>query len=684
MKKIKETYLLFLIVIGLISLSLYSTYALFTASTTINDVVGLETTLATDSNIIEYEMVTVAPGENKIIEVKVKNNYGSTLYYGVWYEMLKPLNSSNVDIGLYTKQDNTPSSGQIPTNTELTLLVGISNNGTENAMVNIGTIGSLTPNLNLTANKKLIPVGWYDAILVSSEYLDDHSTTTSGTVTLDFTYTGAVQTATIGPGQYQLQVWGAQGGNYSTNWQGGKGGYSYGTLNLTASTKVFVYVGQQNNTYNTSTSQAPQTAFNGGGGATYCENTYSTSALAGGGGTDIRIGTDSLYARVIVAGGGGGSTSHGPATEAYGGGTTSGSDKSTSKATQTQGGMTGSGTRAAFGQGATGTATSWDYVSGGGGGGWYGGGGNYWCDNDDDEFCVYNSGGGSGYVYTSSTYSNYPSGCLLNSSYYLTNAATVAGNTSFTDFDGSTVTGHSGNGAARIVGPGQITVYTIPTISGLTELSVARGTTVNLTTGVSVTCEQGATGCSLVETSITDTATLGAGTHTIYYVVKSASNVYYKYPRTIVVSDYENSWCNANGWIEYSIYNASTGTTSNSVSNEACRAADHSCGDWSGCYSDNVQYRTCYYYEGGINKSYEDNGDCDYDEEDDNGNSGPQEWYDANSFYTNYSSCEEAGYDGGGECNPINPDNWYAPGMTYSCSCCYATHPWNGAGSCVG
>ena len=46
-------------------------------------------------------------------------------------------------------------------------------------------------------------------------------------------------------------------------------------------------------------------------------------------------------------------------------------------------------------------------------------------------------GGGSGYVYTSSTASQYPSGCLLNSSYYLTNASTTGNN-------------RSGNGYARI------------------------------------------------------------------------------------------------------------------------------------------------------------------------------------------------------------------------------------------
>jgi len=38
----------------------------------------------------------------------------------------------------------------------------------------------------------------------------------------------------------------------------------------------------------------------------------------------------------------------------------------------------------------------------------------------------------------------------LNNKYYLINAATIAGNESFTDYSGSTVTGHSGDGAVRI------------------------------------------------------------------------------------------------------------------------------------------------------------------------------------------------------------------------------------------
>lgn len=97
-----------------------------------------------------------------------------------------------------------------------------------------------------------------------------------------------------------------------------------------------------------------------------------------------------------------------------------------------------------FGQGASITGASSSnsgYIGGAGGGGWYGGGAGG---------AVSGGGGGSGYVYTSSTASNYPSGCLLNSSYYLTDAQTIAGNTAFTSPTGTNETGHTGNGYIRI------------------------------------------------------------------------------------------------------------------------------------------------------------------------------------------------------------------------------------------
>ena len=280
---------------------------------------------------------------------------------------------------------------------------------------------------------------------------------------MNFDYTGSVQTATLAPGTYKLECWGAQGGTYSS-YIGGYGGYSKGTITLTEATTVYISVG------GAGSSSSTAAGFNGGG-------TGISSGRGGGGATDVRIGQNSLYSRVIVAGGGGGAgvTSANANPCGCGGGEyggdgyyndttgsyTIGQNRCGGSASQTAGGKTWStSTQATFGQG--GNASG--YSCGGGGGGWYGGGGAYDSDSDSDG-CW--GGGGSGYVYTSSTAKNYPNGCLLNSTHYLTNAQTIAGNTSFTSPTGSAETGHTGSGFCRItnLNPTQYGLY-VKTNSG--------------------------------------------------------------------------------------------------------------------------------------------------------------------------------------------------------------------------
>ena len=260
---------------------------------------------------------------------------------------------------------------------------------------------------------------------------------------MDFDYTGSVQSVDLPKGIYKFECWGAQGGTYSS-YTGGAGGYSVGTITLTSDTTLYVYVGGQ---------PAAQTTigvttggFNGGGNgcSRYYSGTYSYGQ-GGGGATDIRLSEDSLYARVIVAGGGGGSSSDTALTTKYGGGLSGGSSVSGYAATQTSAGTNGS-----FGQGgaATTKGSNFKFGSGGGGGGWYGGGA---CSSysGSTNYRSYN-GGGSGYVYTSDTAANYPDGCLLDSSLYLSDASTIAGNSSFLSPSGSSETGHTGNGYCRI------------------------------------------------------------------------------------------------------------------------------------------------------------------------------------------------------------------------------------------
>lgn len=285
----------------------------------------------------------------------------------------------------------------------------------------------------------------------------------SNSSVMNFDYTGSVQTTTLTPGTYTIECWGGQGGTYS-GCIGGYGGYSKGTITLTKTTTVYISVG------GAGSSSSTAAGFNGGG-------TGISSGRGGGGATDVRIGQNSLYSRVIVAGGGGGAgvTSANANPCGCGGGEyggdgyynnttgsyTTGQNRSGGSASQTAGGITWStGTQATFGQG--GNASG--YSCGGGGGGWYGGGGAY--DNDSDSDGRW-GGGGSGYVYTSSTAKNYPNGCLLNSTHYLTNAQTIAGDTSFTSPTGSAETGHTGNGFCRItnLNPTQYGLY-VKTNSG--------------------------------------------------------------------------------------------------------------------------------------------------------------------------------------------------------------------------
>ena len=259
--------------------------------------------------------------------------------------------------------------------------------------------------------------------------------------TTNFEYTGECTTYIAkSDGYYNLEVWGAQGGNYNTTYVGGLGGYSKGIVHLTKGTTLYVCVGGQPQTVTTASVAVPG-GFNGGGNG--FNRAYSgtyTYGQAGGGATDIRIGQNSLYARVIVAGGGSGSNNR---ISGYAGGGLSGiTGQSGYAGTQTSAGSGGS-----FGQGgsATTSGSNYRYGASGGGGGFYGGGaGTSYSDSTNyDKY----SGGGSGYVYTSSTASSYPSGCLLNSNYYLASASTTQGT-------------NTGNGKATITYIGkEITIY---------------------------------------------------------------------------------------------------------------------------------------------------------------------------------------------------------------------------------
>jgi len=226
-----------------------------------------------------------------------------------------------------------------------------------------------------------------------------------------FSYTGTVQSVTLAAGSYQIEMWGANGGGgYQSALiaNGGKGGYSKGTLNVPVSTTYYIYVGGKGTD---ATGTGAGTVYSGGwnGGGDSGQNNYTIAASyragGGGGGTDIRTTQNTTYAdRIIVAGGGGGGVYSTNYPGGNGGGTSGGNGGNPyfgAGGTQTAGGAANgsagniAGTAGALGTGGNGGTAATKSGGGGGGGGYYGGGGGATGNSSSSQG---GGGGGSSYI----------------------------------------------------------------------------------------------------------------------------------------------------------------------------------------------------------------------------------------------------------------------------------------------
>lgn len=253
---------------------------------------------------------------------------------------------------------------------------------------------------------------------------------------------GSAQTFNVPiSGTYKIELWGAAGGG--TAIMRGKGGYTSATIKVNKSDALYIYVGGSGTTGISNT--AAIGGYNGGGNSGISDTDYASS---GGGATDVRMVTQALSSRVLVAGGGGGGGSRNDSTATCnggaGGGTTAGTGTCSAASyiggagTASSGGtaatysdniitLATSGVAGIGGNGASyknGTVTS---SSGGGGGGWYGGGGG----------SRYGGGGGGS--------------SFCDSTVFKTCDTLAIGTTSFPTTDGKSYeTGHLGNGYAKI------------------------------------------------------------------------------------------------------------------------------------------------------------------------------------------------------------------------------------------
>ncbi len=176
-----------------------------------------------------------------------------------------------------------------------------------------------------------------------------------------FDYTGSLQTFTVPADvvSVTIECFGAKGGVNYVPYAGGAGGYAKGSLAVSPSDVLNLYVGGSGANYPSDIG-----GWNGGGNSTAGWGT-------GGGATDVRVGGTALANRVIVAGGGGGGGDY--AIGGGGGGTAGGG--AAAAGTQTTGYALGVGQPlgAAGGGGYWGGFGRNNMMPGGGGSGYTGG-----------------------------------------------------------------------------------------------------------------------------------------------------------------------------------------------------------------------------------------------------------------------------------------------------------------------
>lgn len=181
---IKNLYLIALISIGLIGLGIGSTYAVFTASATIDNPIAFTSTLSYTSDVIETVEVTIAPGETKYTILDITNTNDTALNYAIWYID----EGKDIDLGADREQTTENMCPGITTCTGLangnTAYVGlyIRNNTSSTIIVTVGVSAS-SGDIVLDDNMTIFP----------SQSLPESTTPTTYTAQIIRTVDGANQ-----------------------------------------------------------------------------------------------------------------------------------------------------------------------------------------------------------------------------------------------------------------------------------------------------------------------------------------------------------------------------------------------------------------------------------------------------------------------------------------------------------
>lgn len=142
----KYLYLLVLFILGLSSLVLIPTYAKFVDEHTLGeDAVGINLNFNLEiSNIEEYEELTVKAHEALMFNVEVENSSLDTIYYGLWYKMVKPLVLNDEIKIARLEESNVTTSGSVNSKESVTIGLVVVNDSDEDIVFDMGVSSSET------------------------------------------------------------------------------------------------------------------------------------------------------------------------------------------------------------------------------------------------------------------------------------------------------------------------------------------------------------------------------------------------------------------------------------------------------------------------------------------------------------------------------------------------------------
>ena len=157
----KQIYLLTIIIVGIITLSVYSTYALFTFESETSNVVTIHTptTLQISENIYEYQQVLVKENSVVTIDIDIYNSFDYDVCYSIWYKIIGEFEEDKVQI-FQKSNELLTSSGVLAAQKNVRVTVAIINDNEKDIKINLGTVSDELKtdscSLNISKDKKVI------------------------------------------------------------------------------------------------------------------------------------------------------------------------------------------------------------------------------------------------------------------------------------------------------------------------------------------------------------------------------------------------------------------------------------------------------------------------------------------------------------------------------------------------